>query len=187
MQVTQDKKRYPLLNHYRYTFHKLKEKSGGGALAVCAGDVMLSVLLPFLEAALAGAVAACLVSGRRPGEILALVAGYIVLLQVVRFLQSHFRELRTKALFLFRCSFSELDRKTLYMDGQSLESARGQKKRQAAMRNIYSGNEQGLEAFAAGFLNMIIQFAGLLIYGAIVGRYSLLLLALLLLQAVVTA
>ncbi len=187
MQVTQDKKRYPLLNHYRYTFHKLKEKSGSGALAVCAGDVMLSVLLPFLEAALAGAVAACLVSGRRPGEILALVAGYIVLLQVVRFLQSHFRELRTKALFLFRCSFSELDRKTLYMDGQSLESAQGQKKRQAAMRNIYSGNEQGLEAFAAGFLNMIIQFAGLLIYGAIVGRYSLLLLALLLLQAVVTA
>lgn len=85
MQVTQDKKRYPLLNHYRYTFHKLKEKSGSGALAVCAGDVMLSVLLPFLEAALAGAVAACLVSGRRPGEILALVAGYIVLLQVVRF------------------------------------------------------------------------------------------------------
>ena len=73
------------------------------------------------------------------------------------------------------------------MDGQSLESAQGQKKRQAAMRNIYSGNEQGLEAFAAGFLNMIIQFAGLLIYGAIVGRYSLLLLALLLLQAVVTA
>ena len=61
MQVTQDKKRYPLLNHYRYTFHKLKEKSGGGALAVCTGDVMLSVLLPFLEAALAGAVAACLV------------------------------------------------------------------------------------------------------------------------------
>ena len=113
MQITQDKKRYPLLNHYRYTFHKLKEKSGGGALAVCAGDVMLSVLLPFLEAALAGAVAACLVSGRRPGEILALVAGYIVLLQVVRFLQSHFRELRTKALFLFRCSFSELGKKTL--------------------------------------------------------------------------
>ena len=65
MQVTQDKKRYPLLNHYRYTFHKLKEKSGGGALAVCAGDVMLSVLLPFLEAALAGAVAGRMAARRR--------------------------------------------------------------------------------------------------------------------------
>ena len=81
MQVTQDKKRYPLLNHYRYTFHKLKEKSGSGALAVCAGDVMLSVLLPFLEAALAGAVAACLVSGKRPQEILLMILGYVVILQ----------------------------------------------------------------------------------------------------------
>lgn len=183
----QIKKRYPLRDHYRYTFRLLREKRGVTALTVCSGDVALSVLLPFLEAALYGTVAACLVSGRRPVEILAMVTGYIILLQAVRLLQSQCRNLRTKTLFLFRCAISDLDRKTLIMDGQSLESASGQKKRQAALRNVYSGNTLGIEAFAAGFLDVCIQLGGLTVYGVIVGRYSLLLLGLLLCQTLFTA
>ena len=55
----ENKKKYSLREHYRYTFHCFRKTQG---------DMVLSVLLPFLEAALAGAVAACLVSGRQTGK-----------------------------------------------------------------------------------------------------------------------
>ena len=60
---TKVKKRYSMTDNFRYTFYHLRKKQGNGALFVCAGDVALSVVLPFLEAALAGAVAAALVRG----------------------------------------------------------------------------------------------------------------------------
>ena len=68
-------KKYSIWDNCRYAFRHLRQKEGTWALGLCAGDVGLSVLLPFLETALAGAVAAILVSGRQPGEILMLVAG----------------------------------------------------------------------------------------------------------------
>ena len=184
----QDRKKYSIWDQYRYTFDYLRKNTGVFSLAVCAGDAVLSILLPFLEAALAGVAAACLVSSGPAGQILAMAAGYIILLQTVRFLQSHVRQLRVKLLFLFRGKMGpELDKKSLEMDGQSLESTQGQQKRRAASRNLYSGNEQGIEAFAAGFWDILIHFGGLVVYGVIVGRYSLLLLLLLTLQTMCTA
>ena len=184
----QDRKKYSIWDQYRYTFDYMRKKTGVFSLAVCAGDAVLSILLPFLEAALAGVAAACLVSSGPAGQILAMAAGYIILLQTVRFLQSHVRQLRVKLLFLFRGKMGpELDKKSLEMDGQSLESTQGQQKRRAASRNLYSGNEQGIEAFAAGFWDILIHFGGLVVYGVIVGRYSLLLLLLLTLQTMCTA
>ena len=184
----ENKKKYSLREHYRYTFHCFRKTQGDAALAVCAGDMALSVLLPFLEAALAGAVAACLVSGRQTGEILLMMAAYMILLQLVRFMQSHFRALRVKTLFMFRCKMGpELDQKTLDMDGQKLESAQGQKKRMKAFRNLYTGNEFGIEAFAAGFWDALIQLGGLAVYGAVIGRYSRILFFFLFSEALLTA
>ncbi len=184
----ENKKKYSLREHYRYTFHCFRKTQGDVALAVCVGDMALSVLLPFLEAALAGAVAACLVSGRQTGEILLMMAAYMILLQLVRFMQSHFRALRVKTLFMFRCKMGpELDQKTLDMDGQKLESAQGQKKRMKAVRNLYTGNEFGIEAFAAGFWDALIQLGGLAVYGAVIGRYSRILFFFLFSEALLTA
>ena len=124
---------YSMWDNLRYTFFHLAQKEGAGAFLICAGDGMCSILLPFLEAALAGAVTACLVSGRPSGEILFLVGGYILLLQTVRLLQGHLKALRHKTLFLFRCDMMmEFYGKILGMDTQCLESAQGQKKREAA-------------------------------------------------------
>ncbi|MCI9144135.1 MAG: ABC transporter ATP-binding protein, partial [Lachnospiraceae bacterium] len=174
--------------NFRYTVFHLRQKEGGRAIGICVTDMILSVLLPFLEAALAGAVAACLVSGRRPEEILLLVAGYVILLQMVRFLQSHFSSLCREALFLFRLDMAEdFCRKTLLMDGQSRESAAGQKKWEAARRNLYSGNEVGIEAYAKGFCELFLHLAGLVLYGVIVGRASLLILLLLIVQTMLTS
>ncbi len=174
--------------NFRYTVFHLRQKEGGRAIGICVTDMILSVLLPFLEAALAGAVAACLVSGRRPEEILLLVAGYVILLQMVRFLQSHFSSLRREALFMLRLDMAEdFCRKILLMDGQSRESAEGQKKGEAAIRNLYSGNDVGIEAYAKGFCELFSHLAGLVLYGVIVGRASLLILLLLIVQTMLTS
>ena len=181
-------KQYSLWDNCRYALRQLRQKEGDIGMAVCGGDVALGVLLPFLEAALAGAVAAILVSGRKPWEILLLVAGYVVLLQTVRFLQGHLRNLRFKTLFLLRIDMGmDFFRKTVWMDGQSLESAQGQKKRKDAGRNLYSGNGQGIEAYTKAWCDLVMQLIGLILYGAIVGQVSPILLAILVLQTLLVS
>ncbi len=174
---------YSMWDNLRYTFFHLAQKEGAGAFLICAGDGMCSILLPFLEAALAGAVTACLVSGRPSGEILFLVGGYILLLQTVRLLQGHLKALRHKTLFLFRCDMMmEFYGKILGMDTQCLESAQGQKKREAAKRNLYSGHSQGIEAYVENFWNLLLNLGGLFLYAGIVAQTSLWLLVLLVSQ-----
>lgn len=181
-------KQYSLWDNCRYALRQLRQKEGNMGMAVCGGDVALGVLLPFLEAALAGAVAAILVSGRKPWEILLLVAGYVVLLQTVRFLQGHLRNLRFKTLFLLRIDMGmDFFRKTVWMDGQSLESAQGQKKWKDARRNLYSGNSQGIEAYTKAWCDLVMQLIGLVLYGAIVGQVSPILLAILVLQTLLVS
>ncbi len=166
-----------------YTFRALRREEGTRAFAVCVGDTLCSVLLPFLEAAMAGAAAACLVSGKAPWVRLLMVAGYILLLQGVRFLQGNLKELRNKLFFLFRIDITrEFERKTLEMDIQSLESAGGRKKWEAAQRNLYMGNGAGIEAYAKSYWDMLANLGGLAVYGVIVGRESGFLLAFLVLQ-----
>ena len=181
-------KQYSLWDNCRYALRQLRQKEGDIGMAVCGGDVALGILLPFLEAALAGAVAAILTSGRRPEAILLLVAGYVVLLQTVRFLQGHLRNLRFKTLFLLRIDMGmDFFRKTVWMDGQSLESAQGQKKRKDAGRNLYSGNGQGIEAYTKAWCDLVMQLIGLVLYGAIVGQVSLILLAILVMQTLLVS
>ncbi len=181
-------KQYSLWDNCWYALRQLRQKEGDIGMAVCGGDVALGILLPFLEAALAGAVAAILTSGRRPEAILFLVAGYVVLLQTVRFLQGHLRNLRFKTLFLLRIDMGmDFFRKTVWMDGQSLESAQGQKKRKDAGRNLYSGNGQGIEAYTKAWCDLVMQLIGLVLYGAIVGQVSLILLAILVMQTLLVS
>ncbi len=181
-------KKYSIWENCRYAFHHLRQKEGNVALAVCGGDVGLSVLLPFLETALAGAVAAILVNGRQPGEILMLVAGYVALLQTVRFLQGHLRNKRRKTLFMFRINMNmDYFEKTVRMDGQSLESALGQKKWQDAKRNLCSGSGVGIEAYTKAWCDLLLQLIGLILYAAIVGQVSLILLSILILQTLLVS
>nr|WP_302111763.1 ABC transporter ATP-binding protein [uncultured Acetatifactor sp.] len=180
---TEGKKIHHKWDNCQYVFHRLGQEEGARAFAFCGGDLVFGVLLPFLEAALAGAVAACLVSGRAPGEILLLVAGYVLLLQTARFLQGHLRAIRDKVLFLFRVDIMfEFNRKTLEMDGQSLETAKGREMWEAAKRNVYNGNHFGIEAYAKNCWNMLLNLCGLVAYGVIVGRESIFLLLLLVSQ-----
>ena len=181
-------KEYSMWSNCLYAFGKLRQKESAGALAVCGCSVGLGVLLPFLETALAGAVTAILVSRKRPGEILLMVGGYVALLQIARFLWGHMYDLRYDKLFLLRTDMGmDFFRKTVWMDGQSLESAQGQKKWNNAMRNVYEGNDAGIEAYVRNWCILLEQFLGLLLYGAIVGRLSLILLAVLVFQTLLVS
>ncbi len=181
-------KKYSMRDNCRYAFHYLRQEEGNADLAVCGGHVGLSVLLPFLEAALAGAVAAILASKRHPAEILLLVAGYVALLQTVRFLQGHLRNRRNKTLFMLRIDMGmDFYSKTVGMDGQSLESAQGQKKWQDARRNLFWGNGWGIEAYTKAWCDLLLQMIGLILYGSIVGQVSLLLLAVLIAQTLLVS
>lgn len=124
-------KLYSTWSNFLYTFSHLRQKEGAGAFFICGGNVGMSILLPFLEAALAGAVAACLTSQMTPGIILFCSMGYIFILQTVRLLQGHLQGLIRKTLFIFRISMAEdFYQKILRMDGQCLESTNGQTKRE---------------------------------------------------------
>lgn len=181
-----NEKAYSVQSNYVYAFRRLREREGAGAIAVCVGRSALSILLPFLEAAMAGAVAACLVSGKEAGTILLLVAGYVVLLQMVRFLKGHFEEIYNKTLTLFRIGLAtEFYRKCVEVDGQYLESAEGQRKMAQARENLFAGEGSGIEAYVNCFWMALCNFAGLIIYGVIVGRASLVLLLLLVAQTIV--
>ena len=183
-----NRKKYSMWSNCLYAFRHLRQKEGNVALAVCGSDVGMDVLLPFLEAALAGAVAAILVSGKQPGEILLLVAGYVALLQIVRFLQGYLKGRQSKALFMLRLDMGmDFFRKTVWMDGQSLESGLGQKKWQDAMKNLYWGNNVGIEAYTKAWCDLLPQIMGLILYGVIVGQASLILLAILILQTMVVS
>ena len=178
-----DERMYSVWSNYRYAFRRLREKEGTGAIAVCMGKTALSILLPFLEAAMGGAVAACLVSGKGAETILLLVAGYMVLLQTARFLKGHFDEVFNKTLALFRIGMAaEFYRKCVEIDGQYLESAEGQRKMAQARENLFSGQGSGIEAYVSCFWIALYNLAGLVIYGIIVGRANLFLLLLLIVQ-----
>ena len=175
-----EQKRYSIWDNFRYTFYLLKQKEGNGALAFCGGNMAMSILLPFLEAALAGTVAACLSSQRKPEIILLLITGYVILLQAARFLYHHLQKVQQKTLFIFRGGMmDDFYKKILEMDGQSLESATGQQKKDAATRNLFTGNDFGVEAYAQSGLTLCANLGGLALYSIIVGRCSLLLLLLL--------
>lgn len=178
-----EKPKYSIWSNYRYTFHHLREKAGAAAFAISGGNVVMSILLPLLEASMAAAVAACLVSGLGAGEILLLVAGYVALLQGVRLLQGYLKDMQNKTLLLFRFDIGDdYDKKTLEMDGQSLESARGRKKYEMGIRAIWSGDQVGIQAYVKVFWDMVYHLGGIAVYGVIVGRESLLLLLALLVQ-----
>lgn len=67
--------------------------------------------------------------------------------------------------------------KCLEVDDQLLESAAGQRKMEMASRNIYSGNEVGVEAFLNNLLNVFVNLGGMTVYAVLIGQNNLLLLA----------
>lgn len=169
--------RYSLWDNYRYALNRLKVLEGRSAFLFCGTDILVEIIYPFLAMALPSAVVALLASNADTQTILAGVIGYVVLLQLMRLLKENLWQLSYKTLFMFRGKMTmEYFEKGIRADGQFMESTSGQKKMYEAMKNVYSGNVKGVEAFVRAFNNAAINFGGMIVYGVIIGQKSLLLL-----------
>lgn len=183
-----DYRTWPLGDNYRYVFSWIRRAEGAHVFWFCAADVLLRVAVPFAGMALPGAVCAFLISGRNPGEILGLICGYVLLFQILLLAGGYFGDRRLYGLFLFRLECDgEFFPKCLNVDDQFLESAVGQKKMMGACQTIYSGNEIGIEAFVNALLDAVVNFCGMAVYAVLIGKNSMLLLALLLFFTAVIA
>lgn len=172
------------ISNLGYAFSLLVRDRGKRSVLACAGYVLTGISLPFLMMALPSVTAACLTGRMETGSILLAVAGYTGLLQAVRLLQGYLAECVHKDLFLLRIGLGrDFSRKCLEVDGQFLESDRGQKMLHAAETNLYAGKEQGIECFLDAFFLMLINLGGLIVYSVIIGGNHLFLLLLLILQA----
>ncbi len=180
--MQKSKSQYSIRSNYQYVFHNLKQKEGGRVFRICLGNLGTGICLPFLEAAMPGAVTAALI-GRGGSEALLFAAGYMLLLQSVRFWQNRLQHLQREVLFSFRVETSmDFYQKCVDMDVQYLESEAGKRKMSRAGDNLFSGNEQGIEAYAQAFWDMLLNLGGLALYSVTIAKRSLILLFLLMLQ-----
>ena len=160
---------------------------GVKGLLVCVGQVVSGILYPFLSAALAGVIVAALSGGGSAGKILLTVGGYVALQQALRMLAGYLTQVGEGVLFRFRVQMGiPLYRNCLEADAALLESDEGQKKMAGALEAVFWGEGHGFEAYARELVRLATNLGGFLLYAFVIGRYSLLLLALILLSAVLT-
>lgn len=173
------------ISNLHYAFSLLIRDRGKKSIPLCTGYVLTGVLLPFLMMALPSVVAACLTGRMGTGKILLATLGYAGLLQAVRLSEGYLSEKKHQEIFLLRIGLgNDFSKKCLEVDGQFLESARGQKLLYAAANNLYAGAEQGIECYLDSFLTALVNLGGLIIYSVIIGKSHPLLLLLLIAQTV---
>lgn len=177
-------KSYFLWDNCRTALAWFAQTMGGGYLATTVAAICLSVAQPFAAMALPSAVVYLLGSGWRPEFIFLSLAGYVLALQMLQISQSYLTGMAKKSRFLFRGLLgTDFFEACLTADFQELETAKGQRKLEGARENVYNGEGTGIEAYLSGFEKAATALGSLLIYSAIVGRMSPLLLLLLLAAA----
>lgn len=175
-----DRNKYPLWENIWAAHARFAKVMGGRLLVMTGADICLSVVQPFVAMALPSAVVYLLGSGWQPGRIFLALAGYVVALQAMQTARAYMSNTVQTARFMFRCrQGTEIFEAALSADFQKYESTEGQEKLEAARRNIYSGNEVGVEAYLQSVEVAVIAMAGLVVYSVILGSMNVWLLLLL--------
>lgn len=174
-------KKYSIWSNYRYSWKWFWRYEGKKGTALCIAFVLLEIICPFLGMALPSVVVGLLTSTKTAGVILTLLTGYVVLFQTVRLLRTTVSQRKVQMLFLFRVvGGDEFEKHCLKCSDEFIENAIGQKKMHAALMNLFGGNEIGVEAFLGAFLNLAVNFGGMVVYAAVIGTQHFLLMLLLL-------
>ncbi len=175
---------YPLWDNYRTAFRWICEVEGAGYFVILGVSTVIAVVQPFLAMALPGAVVSLLGSGREPGIIFSALAAYVLILQGLLAAGGWLRGQSDKKKFLFRIKMGpQLFEAAMDADYQAFESTKGQKKLNAAKLNFYLGNREGIEDFLKQFEGFWVNFLGLTLYCAVIGRQNPAILLLLLLTS----
>ena len=179
-----EKKTYSLWNHIRYYMGYFHKYEGYGIYPIAGLYVVCSVLNPFLGMAFASAAVKWLTLENAAKALLFIVV-YVLLLQLVEMGESLGYEKVYEKFFWFRIDFAEeFKRHCLEMDYQAMESDEGQKKQRAGRRNIWAGNEVGMEPVLRNIPILIKNVLGLLLYGILVGGQNIYILLYLTITAV---
>ena len=75
---------YSLWSNYVYTFKEMRKLEGAGAIVLCVTSTVLQIVQPFLAMVLPSVAVALMTSGKKPGMLLFLLVGYVLLLQLLR-------------------------------------------------------------------------------------------------------
>lgn len=176
-------KTYSLWNHIRYFMRYFHKYEGYGIYPVAVLYIFCSVMNPFLGMAFASAAVKRLTM-ENVTKALIFIVGYVLLLQAVEMGEVLGSEKVYGKFFLFRIDFAvEYEKHCLEMDYQAMESDEGQKKQQAGLRNIWAGNNVGMEAVLRNVPILIKNVLGLILYGILVGGQNIYILLYLFLTA----
>ena len=180
-----DLKDYFLFGNLQYALKRMVQIEGTSSVFICMATVFFGVLLPFLAAALPGVTVKLFMDKRAANWTLILISGYIILLQIIRVLQGYTETLWQNLSCLFRMDLvDEFYAKLVEVDGQFLESGTGQRKIAEAKKNLYAGSGIGIEAYLIAFTSVLKNFLGAALYAAVVGRYHVALMLIMLIQTV---
>lgn len=178
-------KNYFLLSNLQYALKRMVQIEGTSSVFLCMTAVFLGVLLPFLAAALPSVTVNLFMDRRTAEWTLIRIVGYVILLQIIRVFQGYMGTLWENLSCLFRADLiEEFFKKLVEVDGQFLESATGQRKIAEAKKNLLAGSSIGIEAYLMAFSSVLQNFLGVALYAAVIGRYHVVLMLILLIQTV---
>lgn len=185
-ETTQKKSHRTMIHNLMYSFGKLVEYEGKKQLPLLISTIVTSVLQPFLSIAFPSIAISLLITKQKPELTLILLIGYVILLQLLNVVMTYSKSSLDNSFFLFRLDVAkEFHDKILFMNYQELESKEGQTKIIQAIRTLYSGNNDGIEAFLKAFVNLVIHILGFLLYAVICARIQPYLLILMILMTAV--
>ena len=161
---------YSTASNLAYLFGLMRRDQGRRAPAFCAAHVALGVALPFLGAALPSLVVGVLVGGMPPAQTLGLLALYVVALQAARVAEAWAGSRRRGSCSDTRDSgMNEMADALLSADYAYLHSEDGKAGMGAAEGAFFNGPDSGSEAMLRGFLDMLTNLGGALVYGVVIG------------------
>lgn len=167
----QDKaSRFSIVSNLAYLFALMRRDQGRRAPAFCAAHVALGVALPFLGAALPSFVVGVLTGGMPPAQTLGLLALYVAALQVARVAEAWAGNRRRGACSDTRDSgMNEMADALLSADYAYLHTEEGKAGMGSAEGAFFNGPDSGSEAMLRGFLDMLTNLGGALVYGVVIG------------------
>ncbi len=179
-----DYRRYSIWDNYRVAYGWMLELQGANYFAITGVAIVISVIQPFLAIALPGAVVYLLGSGWEPGVILLVLAAYVALLQGLQAAKGYLSGRSHCLQFRLRVGLGpQFAKACMEADYERIESERGQKKLKAAHRNLYMGNQEGIEEFVKSLEECIVNLLGVILYSLVIGRQNIWILLLLILSS----
>lgn len=160
--------KYSIFQNLSYAVKKLILYEGKGFYFYAFFQIVFEVMRAFLIMALPSTVISLMSSEKSKANILLLAIGYVFIVHSINSLVTFLSKKTSSITFLFRIDFiKEFIEKTMDIDYMQMESDRGKKEQDKALKVLYSGNELGIEALINKAIVFIINVLGFIVYASI--------------------